>query len=395
MDDIIKSTKAFLYDRTVSPLFGAYMTAWSFWNYRVFVALLDGDTSLSEKMEFIDAHFGVVIYQINGHFYNVWGQVVHGFLGPTLLTLFYLFVYPWLAKPVYKHSLATQKELKDLKQEKENLRLLTIEQSRNLIKEIEQVRYKADEDAEKYRERIASLTETINSLESGKESVSLASLASVEAPKAVLSLDDLSNLVRSNLEAMPDGEFQLSDLFDSDVWQNTDDSTRKEYGKLFRKIVERGDFVDVVLIRKGSSNQLIYLKSAGGSSNELSEFKNMLVSKFNANSFNKSAFTSDGERIDLFQKIAAYCVKNRISENMFLILLDLVSVGTGLDRLRIIHSLSGKLSSIEVEYSLNKLRDSKIVMFGGDDKVYLTDYGKEVAVDSGLTLLGKKLQGKF
>jgi len=46
MDDIFKSIKAFLYDRVASPLFGAFVTAWSIWNYRVISILLSDENEL-------------------------------------------------------------------------------------------------------------------------------------------------------------------------------------------------------------------------------------------------------------------------------------------------------------------------------------------------------------
>jgi len=237
MDEVIKSIKAFLYDRTVSPLFGAYVTAWSVWNYRVITALLDSDASLSEKMGFIDAYFGVVAYQINGHSYFVWGEVIRGLLGPLLLTFFYIYIYPLLAKPVYEHSLAKQKALKTVKQNIENARLLTVEESRELMKEIEQIRYKSDEEAQKYRLRIANLTETISSLEEAKNIIPISHVEEmlVKPSQSKLGLEELGNLIRNKVDSLPSKEFQFSDLFMLDDWEVLSDTNRQEYGKLFKK----------------------------------------------------------------------------------------------------------------------------------------------------------------
>lgn len=168
MADILKSIKAFLYDRTVSPLFGAFAIAWIAWNYRVVIAMLDGDAPLAEKTAFLDAYFADDhLFQLLGFTFHVWGggQLVHGLLMPALFTFFYLYVYPKFAKPVYQHSLRKQIELRAIRQEEENARLLTAEESRNLQTEIEQLRLRADEEAAGYQSRIASLTKTINELE--------------------------------------------------------------------------------------------------------------------------------------------------------------------------------------------------------------------------------------
>ena len=165
MDEIIKSIKSFLYDRTVSPLFGAFIAGWALCNYRIILTLLDGKASLSEKMAFLDDHFGPITLYAFGTSLDIAGVVIYNFFGPAFFAWLYLYVYPLFAKPVYEHSLAKQVELRNIKREEESARLLSLEESRYLIKEIEQLRYKSDEDAKKYTERITSLTETINAME--------------------------------------------------------------------------------------------------------------------------------------------------------------------------------------------------------------------------------------
>lgn len=166
MEDVIKSIKAFLYERTASPLFGAFTISWLVWNYRVIAILLDGHATVAEKFSLLDTHFGHTV-QIAGHSYDVpyLGHLINGLAAPASLAAAYLYLYPIIAKPVYQHSLHKQKELRDIKQQEEGARLLSAEESRILQKEIEQLRSKADEEADQYRKRIASLTETINSLE--------------------------------------------------------------------------------------------------------------------------------------------------------------------------------------------------------------------------------------
>ena len=390
MDDIVKSIKAFLYDRTVSPLFGAYASAWCLWNYRIFVALLDDDASLSVKMDFIDSHFGAVTYHILGHSFYLWGQIVHGLFGPLLLTLFYLFVYPWLAKPVYAYSLKQQKELREAKQAAEELRLLSPEESRNLTKEIEQLRQKADADEQFYRKRIASLTETINALESNKGTVPSSNQAVSEHSKATLSLDEVGNLVRSNIESMPNGEFQLSDLFKPDAWQKIDESIRKEYGKLFRKLVERGDFDDVSISRKGSANQLIYLKNSGSMFNELHEFEHFLSNKIHKEYFPKIK-ELDQQLLEQLNKIADYCVKNHISKEMLEIFMEVVLAGAEVPKDNVARLLSNTLSPIEIDVVIDKLKLSGLLTNDSFSKLKLSSKGKEMAVESGLTVLDKTL----
>lgn len=389
MDEAFKSIKAFLYDRAVSPLFSAYIAAWSAWNYRVIAALLDGDASFSEKMAFIDNYFGVVIYQINGQPHYVWGQVVHGIFGPILLTLVYLYIYPLVAKPVYEHSLSKQKELKDIKQKVENARLLTVEESRNLIKETEQLRFKANEEAKRFSERIAGLTETINSLESSQNSIPLSNTKGslVEAEKPGVGTERFSNLVKNKVEALPDGEFELSGLFEKDEWNRLNVNTRKRYGKLFRELVDGGGIAGVNLNGKRSGNQIVYRKETKPSSALPSDFESELLKQYQL-----YKNVPENERANLTNKLVAYCVKNNISVDMFGILLPLVLAGGKINIIDLQQIVKNNLSNIEIDHVVKKLSDRGLVYRNDyEDLISLTSEGNEMAVDSGLTRLEKEL----
>lgn len=395
MDEAIKSIKAFLYDRTVSPLFGAYMLAWTIWNYRVFVVLLDSKELLSAKFEIIDRYFGPVSYDFFGHSFQVWGQIVHGVFGPIFLTFIYLYVYPWLAKPVYSHSLAKQKELKAIKQEIENARLLSVDESRVLIKEIEQLRLKTDEDANRYRERISSLSVTISELEKNQKAI-LPSSTDESAETTLLpelSIDEFRELVKRKVGELQDVEFELNELFDVNEWERLDSSVRQKYGKQFRALIERGEIKDVSISGKRAGNQLYYRKGSSASLPEQTGLESELISRFPANIFIDNAFHSDEARIHLLKKLSEYCDANNISEYMFEVLFLLVLSGGKVHVDPLKERLKDKLTTIEVDHLLRKLVNIGLI----SENVYktevgLTDKGKEMAVSSGLTLLDKSLR---
>ena len=122
MDDVIKSVKAYLYDRTASPLFGSFLLAWLAWNYRIIFVFFTGG-SAQEKLEALDlvfSRFDFIPY--------VPAEIVNIIFMPAVITLFYIFCYPKLAKPVFEHSLKKQKELAEIKQQQENTRLLSVEE---------------------------------------------------------------------------------------------------------------------------------------------------------------------------------------------------------------------------------------------------------------------------
>lgn len=47
-EDTVKSIKAYLYDKTVSPLCGAFIVSWLLWNHRFVLAIIFGD-GIQEK----------------------------------------------------------------------------------------------------------------------------------------------------------------------------------------------------------------------------------------------------------------------------------------------------------------------------------------------------------
>ena len=380
MDEIVKSIKAFLYDRTVSPLFGAFIAAWSVCNYRVFVALLDGDASLSDKIKFLDEYFGTVTYQFYDLSFQVWGQVVHGIFWPSLLAIFYIYGYPFFAKPVYAYSLTKQKELRDIKQERENNRLLTVEESRNLQKEIEQLRYKADEEAQQFRTRIASLTETINNLEARPNStISPKPDEPSKISKNTLSIEEFKSLAKSKVNELPDKEFELSELLDDEGWIELDSSIRKMYGKWFKELVVNGEIGDVVIGKKGTGNQQIYQKDSQRNSKISDESKNMLRSRY-------PFLTNSNINEELINKLNKYCVANQISLDMLDILLPLVFADGNVGIMDLKKLVKGRWSNIEVDHTLKTLSDRGLIYRDEyEGEIKLTDPGKAMAVGSGLT----------
>jgi len=75
---------------------------------------------------------------------------------------FYLYLYPKLAIPVYKHHLAKQTELQALKQEAEGGKLLSLKDSRELRAKLAKVELKYDEEAAECQEQVKVLTESLN-----------------------------------------------------------------------------------------------------------------------------------------------------------------------------------------------------------------------------------------
>lgn len=340
MEEVIKSIKAFLYDRTVSPLFGAFAVAWLGWNYRVVMAVLDGSASLAEKMSFLDGYFADDrLFQMAGLSFHVigGGHLVNGLLMPAIFTFVYIYVYPKLAQPVYLSSLENLRNLRELKNKQDGLRLLTLDESRRLQKEIEQLRSKSEEEVANYRKRIESLVETINSLEDKKDS-------------EFLSDDDLVE--------------QRGGLFDSITGKprtNDDDALRAKIEADKQEDSEAQNSAILELQRELALHPLT------------------------------EDIVSDPDADELLTRAARYSLKNKLSIDMFLVLLVLALQDGVTNKPAILNILGNKLNRIELDHQLKKMTDRNLIISRGND-IILTDSGKEVAVESGITQIDRYLR---
>ena len=164
MDEIIKSIKAYLYDKATSPLFGSFILAWLVWNYRVVLAVFS-DEKVESKFRIIEKVFENVDVMIFDQQINFSGHLLHGFFIPAAITILYIYGYPVLAKPVYGYSLLTKNKLREEKQKKENMQLLSEKDSRELRQKLALLQGELDKESEWYRKQEASLSQTIVELE--------------------------------------------------------------------------------------------------------------------------------------------------------------------------------------------------------------------------------------
>ena len=115
-DEILKSIKAHLYERSVSPLMGSFIVAWGVWNYKFFLVILSG-MPVVDKFEMIEKTLFPTYMQM----------LLQGTLYPFLTAMVYLFIYPYPAKKVFEFSRNRQKEISDIKRKIEDETLLTPE----------------------------------------------------------------------------------------------------------------------------------------------------------------------------------------------------------------------------------------------------------------------------
>lgn len=202
MGDIIKSIKAFLYDRSASPLFGAFLVSWAVWNYR-FILYILSDLKVENKINFIDSYFLPMQYELYGYTINISTQFTNGLLVPLILTLLYIYAYPYFAKPVYKFSLKRQAEIREIKQKESDLRLLDEKESREIFQRLAELQNKYNSDTEYLQKHVASLTKVISELEKNAK-VDVSKLSDKELDKEIKSIigtndDEAPNHVMDNV----------------------------------------------------------------------------------------------------------------------------------------------------------------------------------------------------
>lgn len=103
MQNIINSFKAHLYERTTSPLLGAFVFYWLIFNYKMIVILFDNKLESNVKFSNIDT-----IYK-NDFIYNI---PLNGLIYPLLATLIYLLIFPFASNFIYRLWIKHQDELK-------------------------------------------------------------------------------------------------------------------------------------------------------------------------------------------------------------------------------------------------------------------------------------------
>ena len=153
MDDLIKSIKAYLYDRATSPLFGTFAISWSIWNYK-FLLVLVSSMPADEKINYIS----IFLYP------SMHACVFPGAVYPLLTAMAFIFVYPYPARLVYSFTQNMQKELRDIKQKVEDKTLLTIEESRKIRRDMTNHALEHEKEMARKNSEIAKLKELIDEM---------------------------------------------------------------------------------------------------------------------------------------------------------------------------------------------------------------------------------------
>jgi DNA-binding MarR family transcriptional regulator len=168
MEDILKSIKAYLYERISSPLSGTVIFSWLIWNYR-FVMILIADKEIEQKFHLISNHFSTDYFSFFGFHLYIPAYFINGFLAPLTITLFYIYAYPFASEYVYEWSLRRQTKLRKIKQEESKQQLLSAAESNELFKRIADLQERYDSDIGFLRKQNSSLSKEISDLQTTGE----------------------------------------------------------------------------------------------------------------------------------------------------------------------------------------------------------------------------------
>ena len=127
--ELTKSLKAYLYDKTASPLYGNFIISWSLWNWKLFyITFFLSEGVVGNRLDYI--------YQQN--IFGWWVSLVF----PVVSTILLITAVPWLANRAKLITLHYEKWMRQKSNRLERKIRLTIEESNALRLEVELERVK-------------------------------------------------------------------------------------------------------------------------------------------------------------------------------------------------------------------------------------------------------------
>ncbi|RXK01725.1 hypothetical protein CRV02_07535 [Arcobacter sp. CECT 8989] len=150
MKDIVNSFKAHMYERTSSPLLGAFIFYWIIFNYK-FLIVLFSDLKPIEKFN-----------EISSNVYPSWiEQYGCGLALPIIATLLYILYFPKISNKIHEKWIEHQNELKKIS----NKRVLTYEEYGDLQRRFTELELSFDETFSKKDNEIINLKKSIDKKE--------------------------------------------------------------------------------------------------------------------------------------------------------------------------------------------------------------------------------------
>ncbi|MCG3680777.1 hypothetical protein [Aliarcobacter butzleri] len=162
MKDIINSFKAHLYERTSSPLIGAFIFYWIICNYKLIMIIFDGEMKLNEKFDLITTIYPQEKITLWNSF-DIYYQILlgNGLLIPLIITLIYILLLPFASNYIYSLWIKHQNKLKKISNEK----VLTKKEFGDLQRRFTELELSFDDVFSKKDNEINSLKELLDNKE--------------------------------------------------------------------------------------------------------------------------------------------------------------------------------------------------------------------------------------
>ncbi len=166
--DFIQSIKAHLYDKTTSPLFGAFLVSWIAFNYE-FMFILNSTMPVHDRFEYISTFL----------YCDYTDYLLKGFLFPLGSSIIILLAYPYPARKIYGYWKAEHIKQNNLRLNLEGKALISKKKESEIRKEIADMEIKYENEINKKDSKIKALTNLINDLY-GKENESAKTIRSLK-----------------------------------------------------------------------------------------------------------------------------------------------------------------------------------------------------------------------
>jgi hypothetical protein len=127
-EEIWRAARRQIDDRLSSPLLGTFIISWSLWNYKFYVILFSA-AQVTQTFKLIET----IVFP------DTLTLFLRGFLYPLLTTAAYLLLYPYPARWAYRLTQLSEKRLNDVRRDIEGQKLLSIDESRRIRAEREQL----------------------------------------------------------------------------------------------------------------------------------------------------------------------------------------------------------------------------------------------------------------
>lgn len=291
VEDIIKSIKAYLYDKAVSPFLGSLTISWMVWNYR-FLLIVFSSESINRKFSLINELYSWP-----------WSYVLQGALLPLVTALFFIYGYPIFSVPIYRAYLANQKKLNDEKLKHHEGKILTYEQSRELIKRMNLQEAEYRKELSTLEDDKRALTEVISKYESSREG----SLA-FQVEKAMVNM--FSDLIRLK----GGSDFLLSRFIGFMGSSIYSDDVIKQVESRFKKSVIKGEFSNIKIL-EDSDPPKYFLEPWENLPDFLDKKEQDILTSFAKNSADSLSLTLIIKKSELHRYQVKYAIANLVNKN--------------------------------------------------------------------------------